>query len=133
MGKRGERLQATVLALLRARRAPLSAYDVLDALKSGNSRLAPTTIYRALDALVASGRVHRLESRNAFVACQCDVDAHAAILSICNHCGAVEETVSKDVMAALSHAVREIGFAPSRHVIEVLGRCSACGLAGELR
>ena len=133
MGKRGEKLQASVLALLKTQPTPLSAYDILDALKDDNTRLAPTTIYRALAALIESGQIHRLESCNAFIACKCGVDAHTAILSICDQCGAVEETISKDVLAALANAVREIGFAPSRHVIEVLGRCAACKFEGEPR
>ena len=39
------------------------------------SRPAPITIYRALDFLRENGLVHRIESRNAFVAC---VHNHAA-------------------------------------------------------
>lgn len=129
MASRGGRLQADVLALLRGRRAPLSAYGVLDALSNEDRRLAPTTIYRALAALVAGGHVHRLESCNAFVACQRKCDDKAAVLAICDHCGKVEETVSEEVLTALSNVARQVGFAPSRHVIEVIGQCAACGAA----
>ena len=131
MGKRAEKLQAEILALLQAGRAPLSAYDVLEALRNDDWQLAPTTVYRALAALIESGTVHRLESRNAFVACQHEGDEHSAILSFCNDCGAVEETVSKDVLTALRDAAGGTGFAPSRHVIEVLGQCAACGSVAE--
>lgn len=136
MGKRAEELQAAVSALLRSRRAPMSAYDIIDALQNGDRRLAPTTIYRTMAALLDNGAVHRLECRNAYVARQCDGDRrdggeHAAVLSICDDCGMVEETLSKDVLAALSTAAGETGFAPSRHVIEVIGRCAACGSATE--
>lgn len=133
MRKRSEMLQAAMLKLLRAQRAPLSAYDILNALKRDDQRLAPTTIYRALAVLVESGQAHRLESRNAFVACRCEDEQHAAILSICNDCGAVEETVSTDALAAVSNVARQTGFAPSRHVIEVLGRCAACVAAEDQR
>lgn len=126
MGKRAESLRTDVLALLSAQRAPLSAYDVLDALSTDGRRLAPTTIYRALAALVESGSVHRLESRNAFVACQRRCAGRASVLAICEACGAVEETVSKDVMAALATVAGETGFTASRHVVEVIGQCAAC-------
>lgn len=135
MGKRAEAMQAAVLAHLRTQRAPQSAYDVLDALRKDARRLAPTTIYRALAALVESGAVHRLESRNAFVACTRQganpADDHAAILSICDDCGCVEETLSKDVLVAVSTVAGQSGFAPTRHVIEVIGQCAACGAAGK--
>lgn len=129
MVKRGERLQAAVLALLQARRSPLSAYDILHGLNSDHGRLAPTTIYRTLTALVASGAVHRLESRNAFVACQSRCAEAATIFTICDDCGAVEETASGDVLAALSAAAGKIGFEPARHIVEVIGQCAACGAA----
>ena len=58
-------------------------------------RPAPITIYRALDFLTAQGLVHRIESRNAFLAC---INNHAAdapvVFLICEHCGAVGEAPS---------------------------------------
>lgn len=119
-------IKASALTLLKAEGRPLSAYEVLDALSGEGKRLAPTTIYRALTALVEAGQVHRLESRNAFVACKCEGQTHAAILAICDDCGAVEETVSPEVLDAVSNASRKTGFAPSRHVIEVIGQCASC-------
>ena len=48
---------------------PVGAYDLVDRLSSEKKRLAPVTIYRALDFLRDNGLVHRIESRNAFIAC----------------------------------------------------------------
>ena len=62
MSRRGEKMQAEVLAVLRRRGGPLSAYDVLGELREANPKIAPPTIYRALAALTERGRVHRLES-----------------------------------------------------------------------
>ncbi len=131
MSKRGEVIQAEVLAVLRRRRGPLSAYDVLEELREDNPKIAPPTIYRALAALTGRGRVHRLESLNAFIACQCDRHQHASILSICDDCGAVEESVAPDLVNALSSIIARSGFAPMRHVIEVHGLCASCG-AGQV-
>ena len=126
MSKRGEKLQGQVLAVLRQRRGPLSAYDVLGELRETNPRMAPPTIYRALAALTAGGSVHRIESLNAFIACQCDLHDHASILSICHECGSVEENVEPDLLKELSRVIGKSGFAPRRHVIEVHGLCAAC-------
>ena len=131
MSKRGEEIQAEVLAVLRRRRGPLSAYDVLGELREDNPKIAPPTIYRALAALTERGRVHRLESLNAFIACQCDRHQQASILSICDDCGIVEESVAPDLLTELSSIIAMSGFAPMRHVIEVHGLCASCG-AGQV-
>jgi Fur family zinc uptake transcriptional regulator len=131
MSKRGEKVQAQVLAVLRRRRGPLSAYDILGTFREANPKIAPTTIYRALSALTECGRVHRLESLNAYIACQCDRHQHASILSICDDCGAVEESVASEVLKELSRVAGKSGFAPRRHVIEVHGLCRSCG-SGEV-
>lgn len=127
MAKRGERMQAEVLAVLQARGGPLSAYDVLGELRAGSPKLAPTTIYRALTALLESGQIHRLESLNAYISCQCDRHQQASILSICDDCGAVEENVAPDILRELSSAAGRSGFTPSRHVVELHGTCATCG------
>ena len=130
MSERGRRMQAQVLAVLRSRRLPMSAYEVLRCLREEHPRLTPPTIYRALAALTERGKTHRLESLNAFVACQCGHHQDASILSICTDCGVVEENLSADLLTALSGIAGKSGFAPMRHVIEVHGRCGTCGSAG---
>jgi len=127
MATRGEKTQAAVLAVLQRHSGPLSAYEVLGALREVNPRVAPPTVYRALAALMERGRVHRLESVKAYIACQCDRHRHASILSICGDCGAVEESVAPDMLEELSSIAGKSGFAPMRHVIEVHGLCASCG------
>ena len=127
MSKQGEKTQVEVLAVLRQHRGPLSAYEVLGQLNQNHPKLAPATIYRSLAALTKRGRVHRLESLNAFIACQCDSHQHASILSICDDCGTVEESVAPDLLKTLSSIAGQSGFAPTRHVIELHGLCASCG------
>lgn len=134
MTRRGEKMQEEVLAILRRRGVPMSAYDVLAEMRENNPKIAPPTIYRALSALTARGRVHRLESMNAFVACQCDGNHdgahHASVLSICDDCGVVEESVAPKLLDDISAISGKSGFQPARHVIEVHGRCASCGTVG---
>jgi len=127
MGKRGETFQTEVLTVLRRHGGPLSAYDILGTFREATPKIAPPTIYRALAALTERGRVHRLESLNAYIACQCKGHRHASVLSICDGCGAVEESVAPDVLKELSRVAGKSGFAPKRHVIEVHGVCGTCG------
>jgi len=131
MSKRGEKMQADVLAVLRRRGGPLSAYDVLGEMRESHPKIAPPTIYRTLAALIERGRVHRLESMNAFIACQCERHPNASILSICDDCGTVEESVAPDMLDALSSIAGKSGFQPARHVIEIHGLCASCS-AGQV-
>ena len=126
MGEKGKKMQAAVLSVLRRHRSALSAYELLRDFRRTNPALAPTTIYRALAALAERGQIHRIESRNAFVACQHSAHEHASILSICDGCGAVEESVAPDLLAELSGVAGRSGFAVRRHVVELHGRCASC-------
>ena len=126
MNRSGKRTQAEVLAVLRSHRTPMSAYEMLGYLREENPRMAPPTIYRALAALTHSGSVHRLESLNAFIACQRNQHRQASILSICDECGGVEESVSAELLKTLSGIAEKSGFAPARHVIEIHGQCASC-------
>ena len=116
-----------VLEVLLGSHKPLGAYEIMDRAAAGGGRPAPITIYRALDFLRDNGLVHRIESRNAFVAC---VNNHAAgdlvVFLICEHCGAVGEAQSAAVADQLRSAARAAGFAPKAPVIEISGVCAHC-------
>src|SRR5262245_25421205 len=76
--ERGQRLtpmRRDVLAVLLGSHQPLGAYEIIERLAPGRPRPAPITVYRALEFLRENALVHRIESRNAFIAC---VHAHAA-------------------------------------------------------
>lgn len=127
--ERGERLTAMrrqVLEALLASHKPLGAYDIIDRAASG-SRPAPVTIYRALDFLIEQGLVHRIESRNAFIAC---VNKHSVddlvVFLICERCGAVGEAASATVAQTVKSASRAAGFTPKSPVIEIGGICAHC-------
>ena len=91
--KRAQRLtpiRRQVLEVLLGSHSPLGAYDIIDRAAATGARPAPITIYRALDFLRENGLVHRIESRNAFVACVNNhADGELVVFLICEHCGAV--------------------------------------------
>ena len=126
---RGEQMQADILSVLMAQDGVMSAYDIMDALKGSYPKIAPPTVYRALSALTKAGQVHRLESRNGYMACQHDHAEETAVLSICDDCGAVEETASNKILDDLAYDAKKSGFVPSRHVIEMIGTCGDCASA----
>jgi Fur family transcriptional regulator, zinc uptake regulator len=115
-------------ALASAPRA-MGAYDLIDALANdGHKRLAPISIYRALDFLREAGLAHKIESLNAFVACPHQHGAEEVVVfMICDACGRVEESTSDAVSKALANVARGMRFTPRGQVIEMHGRCAACG------
>jgi Fur family transcriptional regulator, zinc uptake regulator len=125
--KRSQRLtpiRRQVLEVLLESHKPLGAYEIME--RTAAAR-APITIYRALDFLRDNGLVHRIESRNAFVAC---VNNHESgelvVFLICEHCGAVGEAPSAMVADQLKTAARAAGFTPKTPVIEISGVCAHC-------
>ena len=107
--------------------APISAYELLERMQqSTGKRLAPPTVYRALDFLLEEGFVHRIESRNAFVVCDHPGDRHESMYFVCRECGASHEAHDPDVRASLDAHARGLGFTPQRKVVEVYGLCAQC-------
>ena len=126
---RGQRLtpmRRRVLEALLASHKPLGAYEIIERL-AHRGRLAPITVYRALDFLLAQGLVHRIESRNAYIAC---ISRHQAgammVFLLCDMCGAVGEAPSSAVAKSLLAAAKSAGFTPKTPVVEIPGVCAHC-------
>lgn len=133
-GERGLRLtpqRARVLALIAQAGQPIKAYDLLDRFRAGGdgANVAPPTVYRALDFLLANGFIHKLESINAFVACHHPNAAqHSVPFLICNRCHAATELEDASIVATLDAAARALGFAPQAQTLEVHGLCARCAI-----
>lgn len=119
--------QSLVFGELSKAEGPLSAYTILDQLRSEGFR-APLQVYRALDKLVEFGMVHRLESLNAFVACShAECEAHsAAAFAICEKCGQVTELSDAELDGRLRELAKQTGFSLSKTVVELRGLCAQC-------
>jgi Fur family zinc uptake transcriptional regulator len=116
-----------VLQALLSSHRPLGAYEVIDELAKSMPRPAPITVYRALDFLMENGLVHRIESRNAFLACAHDHDATTMVaFLICESCGSVGEIPALPVAQSLNTAARATGFIPKLSVVEITGTCTHC-------
>ncbi len=122
-------LRRQVLELVWEGHAPVKAYDLLDRLSSRQGRVAPPTVYRALDFLMAAGLVHRVASENAFVGCSDPNRPHRAELLLCQRCGSVVEVRNSPVWDAIATDAAQVGFTPQEQSIEVRGVCAECRAA----
>ena len=97
-------IRRQVLQALLSSHRPLGAYEVIDELAKSMPRPAPITVYRALDFLMENGLVHRIESRNAYLACAHDHDAAAMVaFLICERCGSVGEIPAMPAAQSINH------------------------------
>src|SRR2546421_9133432 len=111
-------IRRQVLQALLSSHRPLGAYEVIDDLAKSLPRPAPITVYRALEFLMANGLVHRIESRNAYLACAQDHDRAALVaFLICDHCGAVGEVPAAPIADSLTAAASDSGFSPRLSVV----------------
>ena len=126
-GVRLTRIRRTVLEALCSSHKPLGAYELADMLAPNARRMAPITVYRALDFLMEQGLAHRLASRNAFIACPHGHGPHEVVaFLICEACGGVDEMSSAGLSDALSRLLEGEKFEPSSQVLEISGRCAHC-------
>ena len=115
-----------VLEIICASGKPLGAYDILDAMRAAVPGVAPPTVYRALDFLMAQGLVHKLETLHAFIDCAHPGHCHAGQFLICAECGDVTELEDGGIARSLQQASEKRGFSPRRRIVEMLGTCAHC-------
>ena len=121
------RNQSLVLNTLLTAAKPLSAYSILDDLRSMGVK-APPQVYRALDKLIDFKLIHKLESINSYIVCQnsnCD-SPHATSFAICDGCNLVLEMVDDDFEAKIHALAKRAGFNPDHSTIELHGTCLGC-------
>jgi Fur family transcriptional regulator, zinc uptake regulator len=114
-----------IVEALRGVGRPVSAYELIEQLRDQAS-LAPQTVYRSLDRLIADGQAHRLESLNAFVACRHPSHEGVAVFAICDDCGTVSEFDEPAAVERLAAWARKAKFAIDQMTLELRGRCRAC-------
>jgi Fur family zinc uptake transcriptional regulator len=116
-----------VLEILLRRHSAVGAYDIIDSMEWGDRRRASSVVYRALDFLAANGLVHKLHSRNAFIACSHPDEGHGAQFLICTRCDRIAEIADRKVERGVIAAASVAGFTVRRPMIEIEGLCPHCG------
>ena len=119
--------QQTVLDLLEHSKEPLKAYAILfDIQKKGIK--SPLQVYRALDKLIEIGKVHKIESKNSYIACthkNCNSSTNTSFL-ICEICDQVSELKQKNLTSYFSKQSEQADFKYAKHNLEIYGACKSC-------
>ena len=119
--------QQIVLDIIEKAKGPLKAYTILFNVQKKGIK-APPQVYRALDKLVETGKIHKIESKNAFVACRnsnCEI-SKATAFSICESCEMVDEISDTKLSKYLSGFNHKKGMKFKRFNLEFFGICKKC-------
>ena len=119
--------QQIVLDFIEKSSEPLKAYSILYSVKKQGIK-APLQVYRALDKLVELGKIHKIESKNAFVACKnsnCEI-TKATAFSICEKCEKVTEINNSKLSNYLSDFQDTTGMKYNKYNLEFFGICKKC-------
>ena len=119
--------QQIVLDIIEKAKGPLKAYSILFNVQKKGIK-APPQIYRALNKLIEMGKIHKIESKNAFVACKnsnCEI-SKATAFSICESCEMVDEIIDAKLSKYLSGFNNKKGMKFKRFNLEFFGLCKKC-------
>lgn len=125
-GARLTELRRRVLELIWRSHEPVGAYALLERLARERGRVAPPTVYRALDFLIAHGLVHRIASRNAYIGCAHPDRDHIGQFLVCSACGSAAELDDRRIERAIRSTAAAAGFSVEHPVVELAGRCPQC-------
>ena len=125
-GLRFTDLRREVLRLIWLSHVPAKAYDILEKLKGKEWSANPPTVYRALDFLLETGLVHKLDSINAYIGRSHPREENACYFLICTDCNEAKECCSSELSDAIESAWDNNSFRPKKITLEVLGQCNAC-------
>ena len=103
-GLRFTELRREVLRLIWQSHVPAKAYDILEKLKGKAWSAKPPTVYRALDFLLETGLVHKLDSINAYIGCTHPREHNGCYFLICTDCNEAKECCSPELTDAIKLA-----------------------------
>ena len=121
--------QQIIFDLINKSSEPLKAYTILFSVQKKGIK-APPQVYRALDKLVETGKIHKIESKNAFIACNnsdCEI-SNATAFSICDNCEKVKEIKNLKLSKYLTNFEDNSGMKYKKYNLEFFGLCKNCKL-----
>ena len=115
-----------VMELLLSDHRCLSAYDIADKVSEAGKRVQPVQIYRSLEKLMNLGVVHRISTKNSYIACYEEGDCKTGQFLICTECEKVKEVESNLIENEITASAEKNRFSITSQTIEVLGFCAKC-------
>ena len=115
-----------VLKIISKSKKPIKAYDILEKLSKKIINPKPPTVYRAIEFWEKFNFVHKIESLNAFTACEADHLHQGSQFLICDDCGVAIESHLCDLPNILKQISKQKTFKTLRWKLEISGLCNQC-------
>ena len=114
-----------VLKIICESKKPIKAYEILKQLGSIFANPKPPTVYRSIEFWKKNNFIHRIESLNAFAACEVSHKYTGGNFMICDGCGKVTEYVF-ELPDLLKDKIKNQSFKMSKWNLEINGTCKNC-------
>ncbi|MBU6279314.1 MAG: transcriptional repressor [Actinomycetales bacterium] len=127
IGVRSTRQRSAIADVLREQSGFHSAQEYFDLLRNRGQRIGLTTVYRTLQALVASGDVDMLvgaDGEARYRGCGQALGHHHHL--VCRQCGRTVEIAATEVEQWASSVAVAHGFTSVDHTVELVGTCRNC-------
>jgi Fur family ferric uptake transcriptional regulator len=124
-GERVTRQRLLVADALAAEGRQVTASDLWLRMRRRDRRIGRATVFRTLEALVASGVARRLELDGhvyGYVACRPEHHHHLA----CDRCGRVEEIGEQYIRPVADRVAADLGFTIDDARMDFYGLCADC-------
>ena len=125
-GLRFTKTRQLVLSTIAKSKKPITAYEILEALKPYVKNPKPPIVYRATDFLQEHSFIHKIESLNAFMVCRESHQHSGSQYMICNQCGDVSEIHLCSIPTNIAAAAQKAKFEPEYWNLELHGLCGGC-------
>ena len=125
-GQRNTRQKQLLLNILREADRPMSINELHTKLAAVLPKIAKSTIYRNIDALLAQKLIdkYRLNDNEVYYKIKSDSHEHKHYL-ICDNCKKTFDLPSCPIRD-LENAMKEKGFIIKDHQIQINGLCKSC-------
>jgi Fur family ferric uptake transcriptional regulator len=124
--RRGAAREA-VLSLLDRQHCALSAFDIEEALRTGDRAVARASVYRILEQLESLGLVQRVETGQATVLYEPVRGEHQHHHHlVCDRCGKLFPFADEELEKTIGKLSRRVPFEVSDHEVVLHGACDAC-------
>lgn len=119
-------LRKALLCKLYENTKPQTAYELLRLMREQYPKMEAMSVYRILTFLETYHLVHRLNSCQAYAACNMPDTAHHAQLVVCEKCHHSEEIAMPSLTASIDSVLEKTSFCLSAKSIEIFGICQSC-------
>lgn len=117
-----------VLQGLERHKAAVTASELAEELRRSGCSVGLATVYRQLERLAETGRVHRVATETGALYQYCDhPEPGGCFLLRCEGCGRLEHLDCPQLQALYRHLAAEHGFQVDPRRTVLTGLCRACG------